>query len=111
MKPELSRKLDEELRVKQKKERDMCDHPVNRLHGLSGVYYCDKCRTSFNFDNSDHPKQSVTDERMNYMRNQALSVIELTKGFTTEPTDNAMKTLLEFTDYILELTNGQIPNK
>lgn len=53
----------------------------------------------------------VSDERMNYMRNQALSVIELTKGFTTEPTDNAMKTLLEFTDYILELTNGQIPKK
>jgi hypothetical protein len=40
---------------------DMCDHPVNRLHGLNGVYYCDKCRTSFHFDNSDQPSE-VSDE-------------------------------------------------
>jgi len=45
-------------------------------------------------------------ERKKFIREQAITVKELTKGFTSEPKDNAMKTLLEFTDYILELTNN-----
>ena len=44
-------------------------------------------------------------ERKKKIRESALTVLELTKGFTTKPTDTAMITLLEFTDYILELTN------
>lgn len=39
------------------------------------------------------------------MRKQAITVFELTKGFTVEPTDNAMKTALEMADYVMQLTN------
>lgn len=39
------------------------------------------------------------------MRKQAITVIELTKGFTGESTDNAMKTALEMAYYVLNLTN------
>jgi hypothetical protein len=39
------------------------------------------------------------------MRKQAITVFELTKGFTGEPTDNAMKTALEMADYVMRLTN------
>lgn len=39
------------------------------------------------------------------MRKQASNVFELTKGFTTEPTDNAMKTALEMAHYVLVLTS------
>lgn len=43
-------------------------------------------------------------KRKKYIRNKAIIVTELIKGFTTIPTDNAMLTLIEFTNYILELT-------
>lgn len=39
------------------------------------------------------------------MRKQAITVFELTKGFTGEPTDNAIKTALEMADYVMRLTN------
>ena len=39
------------------------------------------------------------------MRKQAITVFELTKGFTGEITDNAMKTALEMADYVMILTN------
>jgi hypothetical protein len=39
------------------------------------------------------------------MRKQAITVFELTKGFTGEPTDNAMKTALKMADYVMRLTN------
>jgi len=39
-----------------------------------------------------------------YMRKQATTVFELTKGFSGEP-DAAMKTALEMAGYVLELTN------
>lgn len=39
------------------------------------------------------------------MREQAIAVFELTKGFTGEPIDNAMNTALEMAGYVLELTN------
>lgn len=39
------------------------------------------------------------------MRNEAITVFELTKGFTTKPTDNAMKTAMEMADYVMQLTN------
>lgn len=39
------------------------------------------------------------------MRKQAITVFELTKGFTGEPTDNAMKTALEMAAYVMRLTN------
>lgn len=38
------------------------------------------------------------------MRKQAINVFELTKGFTTEPTDNAMKTALEMAHNVMVLT-------
>ena len=38
------------------------------------------------------------------MRRQASNVFELTKGFTTEPTDNAMKTALEMAHNVMVLT-------
>lgn len=38
------------------------------------------------------------------MRKQASNVFELTKGFTTEPTDNAMKTALEMAHNVMVLT-------
>jgi hypothetical protein len=44
-------------------------------------------------------------EKKRRMRNMATSVFELTKGFTTQPKDNAMKTALEMAGYVLELTN------
>ena len=39
------------------------------------------------------------------MRKKAITVFELTKGFTGETTDNAMKTALEMADYVIRLTN------
>jgi hypothetical protein len=39
------------------------------------------------------------------MRNAAISVFELTKGFTTQPTDNAMVSLIEMAGYVMELTS------
>ena len=39
------------------------------------------------------------------MRKQAITVFELTKGFTVELTDNAMKTALEMSNYVMQLTN------
>jgi hypothetical protein len=39
------------------------------------------------------------------MRKQAITVFELTKGFTGEPTNNAMKTALEMAGYVMRLTN------
>ena len=42
--------------------------------------------------------------RKKHIRQQAISVFELTKGFTTEPNDTAMKTALELAGYVLELT-------
>jgi hypothetical protein len=39
------------------------------------------------------------------MRKQASNVFELTKGFTTEPTDNAMKTALEMAQNVMVLTS------
>lgn len=38
------------------------------------------------------------------IRQDAIAVLELVKGFTTETIDNAMKTAIEFADYILEET-------
>jgi hypothetical protein len=39
------------------------------------------------------------------MRKSAISIFELTKGFTGEPTDNAMKAALEMAGYVMILTN------
>jgi hypothetical protein len=74
----------------------------------------ESCETNF-FDRSktigdlikNYKKLNIDSakERRNYMRNQAVTVFELTKGFTSEPTDNAMKTALEMAGYVLELTN------
>jgi len=47
----------------------------------------------------------IDKDRMRHMRQQATNVFELTKGFTGEPTDNAMKAALEMAGYVLELTN------
>jgi len=47
----------------------------------------------------------MKETREAYIRKEALTVIELTKGFSTNPVDNAMVTLLQFTNYILELTD------
>jgi len=44
-------------------------------------------------------------ERRKMMRREATNIFELTKGFTSEPTDNAMKSALEMAGYVLELTN------
>jgi hypothetical protein len=45
----------------------------------------------------------MSPERAKFMREQALCVFELTKGFTGDPTP-AGKTLLELAGYVLELT-------
>lgn len=50
------------------------------------------------------PTKELT-ERETYMRDQATTIFELTKGFVGEPTDNAMKSCLEMAGYVLELTN------
>jgi len=42
--------------------------------------------------------------RKKRIRQQAIDVFELTKGFTTTPTDTAMITALELAGYVLELT-------
>ncbi len=39
------------------------------------------------------------------MRNEAIAIFELTKGFTREPMDAAMKSCLEMAGYVMELTN------
>lgn len=39
------------------------------------------------------------------MREQAMTVFELTQGFTGELTDNAMKAALEMADYVMQLTS------
>lgn len=39
------------------------------------------------------------------MRKKAITVFELTKGFTTQTTDNAMKTALEMAEYVMILTS------
>lgn len=46
----------------------------------------------------------LTFEQRLEMRNQAISVFELTKGFTTEPVGNAMKTALEMANNVMVLT-------
>ena len=51
-------------------------------------------------------QETAAIERAKFIREQATSVMELTKGFSTNPIDNAMATLLEFTYYILELTSS-----
>lgn len=48
---------------------------------------------------------TVDKQRKKYMREQANSIFELTKGFTSEPTSNAMKSALEMAGYVQELTN------
>lgn len=48
---------------------------------------------------------SIDKDRMRHMRQQATDVFELTKGFNSEPFDNAMKAALEMAGYVLELTN------
>lgn len=54
----------------------------------------------------DENKTKLEDDNMRKeMRKQAISVFELTKGFTGEPTDNAMKTALEMAGYVMQLTN------
>lgn len=50
-------------------------------------------------------KESFNINKRAEMRKQAIAVIELTKGFTGEPTDNAMKTALEMAYYVMQLTN------
>lgn len=44
-------------------------------------------------------------EKLQNMRKQANGVFDLTNGFTTETTSNAMKAALEMAGYVLELTN------
>jgi hypothetical protein len=54
----------------------------------------------------------MQEERYNYIRKQAIMALELTKGFTPEQRNafsNTMKTVEEFSGYILELTNAQHP--
>lgn len=53
----------------------------------------------------------MDEDRKKFIREQAIAVQELTKGFNYPLKDNAMKTLLEFTDYILELTNNHKENQ
>lgn len=50
----------------------------------------------------------VSDDRARKMRNDAVNIFELTKGFTTEPNSNAMKAALDMAGYVLELT-GYLP--
>ena len=47
---------------------------------------------------------SLPHDRKKHMRKQATTIFELTKGFTGEPTDNAMKAALEMAGYVQELT-------
>lgn len=49
---------------------------------------------------------TLDDSKRRGMREEAIAVFELTKGFTGEPTDDAMKTALEMAKYVLELTNN-----
>lgn len=44
--------------------------------------------------------------RAKFIRKQAIAVTELTKHINSNTSDTTMKTLLEFTDYILELTGN-----
>lgn len=39
------------------------------------------------------------------MRIEAITVLELVKGFTTNTEDEAMKSAIEMADYVIELTN------
>jgi hypothetical protein len=53
----------------------------------------------------------ATEERVDYIRKQALCVLELTKGHTPEQIANhsqPMKSLLEMAEYVLELTNPKL---
>jgi hypothetical protein len=43
-------------------------------------------------------------ERRIRIRQDAIAMHELIKGFTTQTSDNAMKTAIKFADYILEET-------
>lgn len=43
-----------------------------------------------------------------YMRKQAITSLELTKGFTSEQRTNAVNTIEELASYILELTTPKI---
>lgn len=47
---------------------------------------------------------SLPNDRKKHMRKQATTIFELTKGFTGESTDNAMKAALEMAGYVQELT-------
>lgn len=54
--------------------------------------YGDQCR-----------KEGPSLERRDYMRKQAITIFELTKGFVGEP-DNAGKAMLEMAGFVMELT-------
>jgi hypothetical protein len=46
----------------------------------------------------------MSDEKL--MRQEAIAIFELTKGFTTETKDNAMKSALKMAGYVMELTQS-----
>jgi len=53
------------------------------------------------------PKPDISEEKIDrrkYIRSQATCVFELTKGFTSEFTEEPMKSCMEMAGYVLELT-------
>lgn len=44
-------------------------------------------------------------EEIQNIRNKAITIFELTKGFVDEPIDKGMKSCLEMAGYVMELTN------
>jgi hypothetical protein len=78
----------------------------NDLHVLRTVKYQSQIVNLFNaLYDKDIAKNNSLKERTKHIREQAVFVFELTKGFVGEPTDEAMKTALEMAGYVLELTN------
>jgi hypothetical protein len=54
---------------------------------------------------SEPGRIALTPMRKQMMRDKAITIFELTKGFTTESTDGALKSMLEMAGYVMELTN------
>jgi hypothetical protein len=88
------------------KDEKKCNDPEHEAPNMIYIppgkgyrHVCPKCG-----EESIIIPQQVT-MKMQKMREEANTVFELTKGFTTKTKDNAMKAAEEMAGYVLELTN------
>ena len=86
--------------MKRPKDEDYRSNPSGTLAYLFALEkYCDYVE--------QHHQANLKGNRAKRlkMRHDAINIFELTKGFTTETTDNAMKSALEMAHNVMVLTS------